>query len=727
MKKFLHPLIFLLLFSVNSFAQTLLFSDDFESYTADGKLAEQASGSEWSTWSSSPGTSEDATVSTEQAYSGTKSAKVITGNDLILNLGEKTAGRYQVKFQLYVESNKGAFFGFMQDFDAGDAVFGLSVYFNLDTGNISAGGNEFQFDFPFDTWMLVNVIIDLDDDFATMYIDGTEIASWVWSLGSDGTSDLAELDGIDFWGYSDENGCSYYLDDVEYNQLESLDPPTNLTSVLSGDNISLSWDAPSTGSPTGYGIIRNNKSIDQTSGTTYDDNGLYPMGYTYSVRANYGDKGYSAPTNEVSERVAGGVSRKNVLFEVGTGTWCQYCPGAAMGIHDLLENDLDFAAVKYHSGDEYEFTDGKDRLGYYNISSFPTSKIDGILTVSGGSNSTSLYSSYKPLYDQRIGIPSTHDIDIKITKTDATNYQAQITVSEEYAYYADNLVLITALTESEIADTWQNQTEVNYACRDLYPDENGTSLDFSSSSTQVVNIDIILDASWVAENCELVAFVQYNTTKEVVQTVKTKITAPSVSISIADGSTNIDVDEDIVFTFSEPIRHLNNDTITQPDTMIVFKQDDASGNDVAFTASINDEWNEITVSHDSLDENTTYYVQLSSYIENFYDIQVEDDLTVTFTTKAPAGITDLISKYNLKTYPIPSSGVLNFEFNLGESANIKVEIFGSAGQLIKTDAYNITSGNQKITIETNSLDNGFYFARLKINEESITQKIQIIK
>ena len=32
------------------------------------------------------------------------------------------------------------------------------------------------------------------------------------------------------------------------------------------------------------------------------------------------------------------VSRDKVVVEVGTGTWCTYCPGAAMGIDDLISN-----------------------------------------------------------------------------------------------------------------------------------------------------------------------------------------------------------------------------------------------------------------------------------------------------------------------------------------------------------------------------------------------------
>ena len=40
------------------------------------------------------------------------------------------------------------------------------------------------------------------------------------------------------------------------------------------------------------------------------------------------------------------VPRNLVVVEVATGTWCQYCPGAAMGCHDLLNNGHPVAIIK---------------------------------------------------------------------------------------------------------------------------------------------------------------------------------------------------------------------------------------------------------------------------------------------------------------------------------------------------------------------------------------------
>lgn len=78
------------------------------------------------------------------------------------------------------------------------------------------------------------------------------------------------------------------------------------------------------------------------------------------------------------------VPRDQVVIEVGTGTWCQYCPGAVMGIEDLLANGYNVAAVKYHSGDSYQTSASIARINYYNITGFPTAWFDGVYNVVGG-------------------------------------------------------------------------------------------------------------------------------------------------------------------------------------------------------------------------------------------------------------------------------------------------------------------------------------------------------
>jgi len=217
------------------------------------------------------------------------------------------------------------------------------------------------------------------------------------------------------------------------------------------------------------------------------------------------------------------VPRDKVIVEVGTGTWCQYCPGAAMGIEDLLANGCEIAAVEYHSGDEYENSYANARLNYYGIGSFPTAKFDGVLSVVGGSNTQSMYAQYLPKYNQRKAVQSSFTIQAGGTHAGLQTYSVTVTVTRVASTSSTSMVLHAALTESNIEKYWQGMTEVDFVERLMAPNQNGTTLNFSSGDVQVVNLTFIRQPDWVVENCELTLFIQDTQTKEILQGTKTDI------------------------------------------------------------------------------------------------------------------------------------------------------------------------------------------------------------
>ena len=195
------------------------YFDDFESYTAGGYLAEQ--GDCWTTWSGTTGGDEDAFVVDEQAYSGANSVKVEgSSTDLIFPLGNKTEGHYEVSMYLYVESGYGGYYNLMHEF--GDYnEWAIQIYFASDgSGYIHAGGaNAATFTYPVGTWFKSVVLVNLDSDYAELWINDVFVHGWQWSLQSGGDPGLNQLGVVDIFAAAPSGDSPmFFFDDFEYKE-----------------------------------------------------------------------------------------------------------------------------------------------------------------------------------------------------------------------------------------------------------------------------------------------------------------------------------------------------------------------------------------------------------------------------------------------------------------------------------------------------------------------------
>ena len=214
------------------------------------------------------------------------------------------------------------------------------------------------------------------------------------------------------------------------------------------------------------------------------------------------------------------VEREEVLLEIGKSTTCYYCPGAEMGVEDLIENGHDVAAINYHIDDEYENNASISRYNYYNMTATPTAEFDGTEEVAGGDHSNSMYNAYLPHYQNRIAVPSSFTISIIADDENMTDFDIEVNLEKVSDSDAENIKLRSAVTESNIEDYWQGMSEVNYVERLMAPDHNGTTVNFSENDSQTVNLSFSLEDEWVTDNCELVVFLQDDNSKEVLQAVK---------------------------------------------------------------------------------------------------------------------------------------------------------------------------------------------------------------
>ena len=207
----------------NAFAQ---FSYDFTGCPEGAKVA-QTLGMPWTTWSDNPGSSEDGVFA---AVNGDMAAYFANGVDQVVALGEKTAGVYDIEFDVYIEENKIGYFNLMHHFPC-NSDQAIQIYLQCTNDGSSSSttmsdghgtahcGSNSSFDLPcrWNDWMHFRIHVDLDMDAAEFYFDDELMHTWQWSLnsfGEDGYSDRT-LGGIDFYPPGTSNSA-FYVDNVVF-------------------------------------------------------------------------------------------------------------------------------------------------------------------------------------------------------------------------------------------------------------------------------------------------------------------------------------------------------------------------------------------------------------------------------------------------------------------------------------------------------------------------------
>lgn len=218
MKKFL-PILALLFASSFISAQTVIFTDNFESYTVGQSIGSQNPA--WVPWSGA--TSEDALVSSAQNHTegGSKSMNVIAGNDMIYSFGNKTTGAYTVDFWYYVATGNQGHVNLQHAFGvewafAADFVNGT---LSFDQGSITT------YPYPQNEWFHITLTFNLDEDVATINLNGTDLTSWPFSSQQNGTPGMNQLGCINFYGPDLNN---YFVDDFTFSELVPPVPPADI-------------------------------------------------------------------------------------------------------------------------------------------------------------------------------------------------------------------------------------------------------------------------------------------------------------------------------------------------------------------------------------------------------------------------------------------------------------------------------------------------------------------
>lgn len=474
------------------------------------------------------------------------------------------------------------------------------------------------------------------------------------------------------------------------------------------------------------------------------------------------------------------VPREMVAMEIGTGTWCQYCPGAAMGADDLLLHGCKVAVIENHNGDTYANTYSNARNSYYNITGFPTAFFDGLSSVVGGSHTASMYSSYLPKYNTRINVPSPLAMDISITHS-GLDYTAVITMTKVGTITPTDLKLQFFVTQSHIVQAWQGQTHLEHVNRLMVPNQGGTPISFTSGNTQVVTLNYTLDAAWPVADVEFITFVQSTATKECFNTLKRA--AIDLSADYSANVTTVPHGGTVHFTstvsggfigtpqtyqWSFPGGTADSDTAKNPTvvynecgkfdvTLVVNRggqiitilktQYITAGTPPSLVITPSDTtcyWEPITL--DATTPNATYLwqpggstdpIKVVSYPEyglgiHFFAVTIStaDGCTTTktistFFEDCPQGISDKSKDLSASVYPNPNNGNFTLQLNTLKNQIVDLKVVNVTNTTVYEEKNISVNGKLVKELKLENLSSGMYFVILQSQGQKVTEKLFI--
>ncbi len=239
---------------------------------------------------------------------------------------------------------------------------------------------------------------------------------------------------------------------------------------------------------------------------------------------------------------------KIVVGELFTGLWCGYCKYAEQAMDKLMDDntvfDDRFILVEWHDGDKYAIAEGPARESYYSVSGFPTARFDGVDSSVGAGSEAGAEQAYRGKITNR---PQNADAFVEI---DAHISGSQLTVWVNVTLLADvslTKLKVRAVTiqDEDITDGGGlypiRMTAVNYTIPGT-----ATTIHQKGDVERVTNT-VNVNASWDKAKLRVVAWLQSDNNKEVVQGNINYITANG-GFSKNGEITEASINEDSVYT-----------------------------------------------------------------------------------------------------------------------------------------------------------------------------------
>ncbi len=205
------------------------------------------------------------------------------------------------------------------------------------------------------------------------------------------------------------------------------------------------------------------------------------------------------------------VAVDKVIIEESTGTWCGPCALLSPTIDDIYESGAPVNIIAYHAGDPFENDYASSRNGYYGVVAYPT------LTYMGQEPTTGVVSEAVIMNKINSFAALETPVAIDLTNLEFDNMANTVNGIAKIENFgpvnSDHMRLHLVLVENHIPEEWQGLPELNFVERTMFPDADGTELDFSDVGEGNYEFNLTLEDILDFEHATIVAFVQDNLTK----------------------------------------------------------------------------------------------------------------------------------------------------------------------------------------------------------------------
>jgi len=673
-----------------------LICDNFDSYVTTMKLAKQ-SPTNWTTWSGTTGTNEDGIVSTEQAASAPNSLKIIstlTGGgpqDVVLKLANKNAGRYSLKWKMFIPVGKGGYYNIQNTVPIpATPVWNLDVHF-ADATNTGRGAvtqvDKFTFGFPHGQWFTVEHVVDLDNNVLTYYVND-KIAGKIAFTG--------RLGGIDFYGENATN--TYYVDDVEYVVLPAS-PAANANVCETAVDLSLYFGQAA-------GVTQSTPSYDNTNATAspYDPqvdcwsetNGVDFLDNTLWFSFVGDGKRYIIETDSCSTKFLTDGDTQMAIFE---GPDCYNLTEVA------CSDDIDSQAGNYRSGIDIETEAGKVYFVLVDGYRYPTGPTKGEFCFK---------ITQKASVTCAQGAVGSFEVANNGFVCDGTTVSDLITT--------DDATFVIPNEGPVFGMTWAITTDPVPA--GVLPSEMA-GMYWGSFSV----LGNVYSPALVNDNDPLAYGVWYFTPVVVAGAVDSVASTPGSFLHELDFSDGCYfVGQSVPFLMLPPL-----DDISA--TSAVTKETVPPGNN-----------GKIDITADGgfpgLVADPTFYVfqwsngatteDISSLAAGTYTVSISDPsgcvspFSVTIVVEKTVGTEDPASVKSLTVVPNPTSGTLLLNLSLENAADVRIEVVNALGQVLQTlNIGKVNTLNQPLDLST--LATGTYTLRVTVDGETAQRRVVVQK